>query len=279
MKPIRKIYLMLNFLTLMGVNLAQAETVEVLVVYPDYVSNIYGASLPTLIQGHLNWANQAYANSSVNISLTLVGSAQMNHPLDDACSLSLLEELVRYQPLNALQDQYKPDLTVFLVAPNSQTDCGGWGYLPDFTFHRTGFVPTPAAPFKGLSIAQYNSPSVVAHEIGHNLGAGHGWQYNDSGVAFINDGFPVLTARGYGVENVFRTIMSYADIYGAAPELQYFSNPAVTVCCSFNLACGTSSFNSISGFNQSKTYVSNYSSCYPSIYGQRYGLITRRCRP
>ncbi len=119
-----------------------------------------------------------------------------------------------------LRWEHRADLVSLWVESNAGNLMHGSAWM------LTSFDPAPAFGFNAIE-GIYCNTSVLAHEIGHNLGCNHAT--NDVGGflqgAFTNSHgyrFSVTNASN-GVVNGFRTIMAY----GAGRQIGYFSNPAI----------------------------------------------------
>lgn len=234
-------------------------TVSVLVLYPQFVKDVYGGNPSAKIAHMINWTNQAFQNSRMDINLVLKGSEVLNLPNGQVSSDALLESLTDSRTVMALRNRYQPDLTVYLTT--SGNGMCGVAYMPAPVVQRDAdgnFSRAREMAFKGVSVVGHDcSSDTFAHEIGHNLGMGHGQRQN-------HPGYPYAYSRGYGVDGIFRTIMPYFEAY-QAPYLQYFSNPNISACLGH--PCGTSNDDAArGGQNVAQQYVQYYSSCYPVKY-------------
>jgi len=72
-------------------------------------------------------------------------------------------------------------------------------------------------------------PMVLAHELGHNMGLAHSRRQGDT------KGAGYAYALGYGVDNMFATIMTYPWLFKVNDRVARFSNPDITCA---GLACG-----------------------------------------
>ena len=162
--------------------------------------------------------NLAFRNSGVHTRLRQVHTG----PVDYEDRGALLVDLERAAEggvpgLHRLRDDTGSDL-VLLITGNK----AGWGGI--------AYLNWPDADGAyGYSLSTLDAlfhPSVVAHELGHNLGAQHDWYSDADGGAFpFSHGHVDLQAR-------FLTIMSYwylcQDAEVECTKLQgYYSTPAV----------------------------------------------------
>lgn len=231
---------------------AIADDLDLLVIYSDEVSGIYGGSagVEARIDALIDYTDVAFSNSEIDININLLHTAEIAIPGDTETSQSTIEEARDNIDVSRVRRVLQPDLTVYLTTGG---DYCGFGYLP----------LVPADKKYGISIVRHNCTTSFAHEIGHNLGAGHG--VIDSSTTHA--GFPIATAMGYGEFGIFRTIMAYNDAY-QAPRLQYFSNPDVESCA--GMACGTSTANSAHGINSNfSSFIKDYSSDWPTPTGYK----------
>jgi len=213
-----------------------ADTViDLLVLYDKAIENRYpGELLTARVQQYIHVANQSYVNSKLDIRLRLVGLKYTPYNSNND-NLSLLGHLQAtlagttiYQGLQEVPTWRKEngaDLVIFLRTHNIQTrgNCG-IAYFP--VGNGNQFDPS-----YGINIMADGSSSwsictdqLMAHVIGHNLGAGH------HNAALKNRFLP--DAAGYAKLGQYGTIMGS---FGTGNpnrflELNYFSNP--------NIQCG-----------------------------------------
>lgn len=209
-----------------------ANQVDVLVLYtPEALQTRYGADIDARIASYITYANQAYANSDVDLQLRLVGSEQMDLPYDTVTSANL-GGLRTHSDVAELRRQYGADL-VTLLNLREEINYGyvcGIGYMPGGSSH-SGQLYSNAASAAFSLVGINCGISTMAHELGHNMSLGHSEiQGNGGGI------WP--WARGYGVSGLFSTVMAYPQSYGTRNQLQRFSNPAQNDC--EGLECGVS---------------------------------------
>jgi Metallo-peptidase family M12B Reprolysin-like len=186
----------------------------------------------------------------------------------------------------ALRNAYRPDLVVYLTRASSTT-CGIANFpstsCPRGSNSCLGNARERA--FLGVSVVGWDcSVDTFPHEIGHNLGAGHGpvrreWEALGGlidGVDRDHPGKPIESNRGHGVRDVFKTVMAYEDVFGSAPTLAYHSNPQVLYS---GFPTGRNDRNNAAGmYALASQYVQYYSSCYPMVFqvvGSGRGSIVR----
>ena len=191
--------------------------VDVLTWYDTAARTYFGGDAAAVVEltATVNEANAAYVRSGVNQSLRSVGIEYVAYAGTGAAST----ELNRWHStsdgnldsVHARRDTLGADL-VSLVSPLS--DACGIGYLGGPASGTEGFtVVDPGCARGNLTFA---------HELGHNMGAGHGDP--DGGGLFTY-------SNGYrDIVNDFRTIMAYDSAScpgGSCPRVAYFSSPTV----------------------------------------------------
>ena len=184
-------------------SLAQAVTVDLLVLYDDYTANYFGGDPQTAMNSWVNQMNAAYADSQIDVQLRLVGvrrNQQAGSNMTD-----VLHAVRQNAAVGAMRDQLGADF----VAQLHQTGACGVGYVAvdrNWAFN-------VSAPQCG--------PIVMAHELGHNMGLNHSRRQGDTSGARYRYGV------GYGVQNVFVDIMAYEGVFNAS-RVNRFSNPNLT---------------------------------------------------
>jgi len=209
---------------------AAIQTVDVLVVHSDKAATVsQGRDIPALAASFVEYANQAYQNSEVNIRFRLVHIEKVAVAGDTSVSPAALTNLSSDKRVAQLREQHGADLVVLLTLRH-QLQGGfacGVGYVPrgrDGTFFQ-------GAKFGGFSVSAVNcGNSTFVHETGHNMGLGHSFVQGSSGGIFP-------WGRGYGESNNFVTIMAYPQAFGGAGRVQQFSSPDQVKCN--GLRCGT----------------------------------------
>lgn len=184
--------------------LAQAATVDLLVLYDNHSANYFGGDPQTAMHNWVNQMNAAFADSQIDVQLRLVG---VRHNEQSGANMTEVLHAVRQNPAAiALRDQLGADF----VSQLHRTGACGVGYVA-VDKNWTWNVTHPGC-----------GPIVMAHELGHNMGLNHSRrQGNDSGARF-------RYGVGHGVDNVFVSIMAYEQAFNAS-RVNRFSNP--------NLSC------------------------------------------
>ncbi|MES2675578.1 MAG: carbohydrate-binding protein [Pseudomonadota bacterium] len=188
----------------------QAATVDLLVLYDSYTNDYFKGDVQTAMLGWVNQMNTAYKDSQVDIQLRLVGTRL--HEQAGANMNEVLTNLRVDSTAIALRDQLGADF----VSQLHKTGSCGIGY---FSVNKS-WTWNVLSPNCG--------PMVMSHELGHNMGLAHSRRQGDTTGSRYRYGL------GYGVDNVFSTIMAYPSAFNTS-RFNRFSNP--NILCR-NLACG-----------------------------------------
>lgn len=227
---------LIAILTCLGSTSALAERIDVLVVYTDHANMRDPAAT---ISNMVGFANRSYANSNVDIELRLVHMEEVNFRGDSRIDDASLEALTENEDIAELRDEHGADFVVLITGEGSS----GKGWLAEGNA-RTGQLDAGSDEY-AFCVLGPEGASTFAHELGHNMGLGHGLA-NDGN----RNGGVWSWARGHGVRNSFGTIMTYYWDYGRdAVEVPYFSNPEVEECD--DQACGVD-HNSRSGADSAR---------------------------
>lgn len=195
------------------------SVVDILVAYTPAAKSAAGgqAGVEAQIILGVDTANQAYANSLINVRLRLVHTAEVAYA--EAGSLSIDLGRLRSQSdgfmdtVHTLRNQYKADL-VALVTENG--DGCGIAYVmlggPQPSFESSAFSVTTRSCIPNLTLA---------HETGHNMGNAHDRANSSVGAYPYSFGYQDPVGG-------FRTVMAYACSTGSCPRVRHFSNPNVT---------------------------------------------------
>jgi peptidyl-Asp metalloendopeptidase len=199
-----------TLLTAMLSNSMQAATVDLLVLYDSYTNDYFKGDVQTAMLGWVNQMNTAYKDSQVDIQLRLVGTRL--HEQAGANMNEVLTNLRVDSTAIALRDQLGADF----VSQLHKTGSCGIGY---FSVNKS-WTWNVLSPNCG--------PMVMSHELGHNMGLAHSRRQGDTTGSRYGYGL------GYGVDNVFSTIMAYPSAFNTS-RFNRFSNP--NILCR-NLPCG-----------------------------------------
>lgn len=248
---------------------AQEINLSVLVLYNSSFERDIGDPRGYLIN-KFAMANKAYSNSRMNLRLSLSHFQRLDLSNGNYVSDALLGELVDSESVMQIRDSVRPDIVVYFTKPSSSL-CG------KALFPKPTIPPgrTPATPDNVKSLAHAVSAvgytcddTVFPHEVGHNLGAGHGPVDDEGDILGLisysidkHEGYPIKSSQGHGYYNIYRTIMAYPDKFGSAPRIFYFSNPDIYVQ---GLPTGTGSRNNAAGMIEIATKVIQHNSeCFP----------------
>jgi len=214
-------------------------TIDLLIVYTpaaattSYVSNRGG--IDNVIASMIGLGNLCLSNSNIGMTLCLARSVQVDYTEADDMYISLphLQNPSDgyMDDVHALRKQYNADLVQLLT---TDSNSGGLGYtLNNSDYATEGRLET------GFSVCWVeqvgdNYPCSV-HELGHNMGLGHGAQQTSvtaNGIFPYSRGWrwQGSVSHGWG-NNYYTSVMSYqGNYYGDGLISQYtpyFSNPNI----------------------------------------------------
>lgn len=197
--------------------------IDVLTLYSPDVEAMYGAATTTRINQMISVANQIYRDSGVAITLRPVHQSRVNYRSAGVDMYQQLDELTMgshpaFRQVAALRQQYGADLVVLMRPIDTQSGLCG---LANLGGYRTmGDMLSFNERDNAYSLVGIDCPvsSVLAHELGHNMGLTH---------SLVEDGeggtFPFAT--GYGVQGQFATVMATPSRFGNASRIARFSDP------------------------------------------------------
>lgn len=202
---------------------------DILILYTQAMNDRYGDDLDSMIQNFVDQANQAYSDSLITTSISLVHT-ELYTNADEVVTISLaLNTLTNDPAVTTLRNSYRADLVSFLRVYDGFSSCGfAWIMTKvDSSFSDNAFSVIEVRNSDEAGSGEYYCDTLsFAHEIGHNLGCHH------DRSSLSNPSNQGAFDYSYGYDNqeakipspVFATIMSYDD--GRIP---YFSNPLVFI--------------------------------------------------
>jgi hypothetical protein len=197
-----------------GINEAHetSASIDVLVLYDNEVAEDV-SNVAALVQHHFAVANNAYADSGLDINVNVVGIVKYN-----AQSHPALEEIAESEKVANLRDKYHADtVLIYQILRDAKVgdlvQCG--------VAYRVSSYEEESY-FRDAMFAQVeiNCPSnTTVHELGHNMGLNHSHaQDGDNAV-------PFPYGLGHGVDEKFVTIMAYGYLFNTDYEILKFSSP------------------------------------------------------
>lgn len=199
-------------------------TQTVLMLYTTTAKNVYffgnNAAIEASMYDAVASANQAYANSSVDISLQVAGVAEVNYFESNDLGHTLQRLTTptdgHMDAVHALRDEYQADL-VALFAYGEGDTCG-----VAYIAARNG-ESYPESAFS-VTRADCTSNGTFEHEIGHNQGNCHDRQTHINYAQPCNErAFDFAYGHCAGQ---FHTVMAYGSTCNN-PRARFFSNPDV----------------------------------------------------
>ena len=208
---------------------AAPEVIDTLVLYqPEVSQTTNGRDINARIVSYIEYTNQAYINSGVNLRLRLVAAKPINKRWTYVNSENL-GALRGDREVASMREQYGADVVsvINLRQPMQGGYVCGIGYVPPGSSN--GQLASNAESLAFNLVGVDCGYSTFAHEVGHNMALGHSAAQDTGGGIWT-------WARGHGVYGSFSTIMAYPQSYGTSNQLQRFSNPSQRAC--ENQPCG-----------------------------------------
>ena len=207
--------------------------IDVMALYTPDAQSVYGIHTATRINQLISVANQTFHDSGIAITLRPVHHGRVEYPAAQADMHTMLQQLtygehVAFAGVAALRERYGADLVVVFRPLAAQSAMCGLANLGGYRTNGdlTAFDDRDYA----FSLAAIDCPvsSVLAHELGHNMGLTHSHREDGGGGTFS-------FATGHGVDHSFVTVMANPKAFSASQRTPVFSSPDLDCA---GLPCG-----------------------------------------
>ena len=191
-----------------------SSMIDVLAMFSQPFAELYDGDPTTRIQHLVSLTNVIYLNSGVDIQLRLVGTLQVE--FDEQSGSNHFDREFRQVEAH----RHGADLMVLFDTPGSDVRfCSG--RAPIGGLYERGHFDFEQERDNYSTLVGNCTATVLAHELGHQMGLGHSYWQGSVGTW--------RWSRGHGVDHDFGTIMSYGPPIGRGPWLEVFSDPQ-SVC-------------------------------------------------
>lgn len=211
-----------------GFETRATAVIRILVVWPPVVRDLLGGdnAAHASAQNDVDLMNNALSNSAVDVHVQLAHTQTIN--FTQSGDFPTMLSAFRADPtVNSLRDQHECDVVEFLTSM-IQGSIVGLGYLPgDYPIDSCGNL---SQAFSVCNYVHANTSLGLAHEVGHNLGCGHGYG-NDNGGTY----YPYSQGYRFDINGLFYyTVMAYDETSGLRTMVPHYSNPNVNYTGTFN---------------------------------------------
>ncbi|GLK87865.1 zinc-dependent metalloprotease family protein [Pseudomonas turukhanskensis] len=223
----------------------EPRTVDLLVLYTKEAQALpNGRDMDARIASYIEFANNAFKKSNVNLRLRLVNRQPLNWASYPTVSSTDLSRFASDPRVQQLRETYGADVVQLISRTQAGQGYGvcGIGYVLSGAKNSGTFQSGAWASAYGITGVDC-SLSTMAHEIGHNLGLRHSYEqdqtegYYTSLARGVHQG-TYEWGRGYGVQGRFATIMAYPQVFNASVQAPLFSSPTLMDSTCANQACG-----------------------------------------
>jgi hypothetical protein len=177
---------------------------DVMAVLDTDEANTHNGKNEAQVNHAIAVANQVFSNSGLDTTVRLVGVYKTKIFANN--SENALDETLSNDGIKAKRNELKADLVVTFQEYKNDGYCG------------VAYANNNLQSQYAYSHVTLDCPATTAaHEMGHSLGLGHSQrQYQPGRTAY---------ARGYGVDELFHTVMAYGSSYNTHNELFHYSTP------------------------------------------------------
>jgi hypothetical protein len=180
------------------------KRLDIMLVFDSDEPDTHNGKSQTKANHMMAMTSIIFANSGLDTTINVVGTHITKIYANN--SGDALDEVAGNGEVKEKRDALKADIVVIFEGYKEDGYCG-------IAYANNSLL----SAFAYAHVTLDCSASTAAHEIGHTLGLAHSPKQHDIGRYSYS--------KGYGVDDLFHTVMAYDFVYNSEVELKHYSTP------------------------------------------------------